>query len=129
MRLSICWLPGQPASSWHESHTKIDFFFKKNVVGHMTFAGRLTKLARLIVCTSFILEPPYLAIRTSLYISLIIWKFFSIQIKIFCVTDHMCTQYNVVTLLMIVNECCISELYLYWCVVLNVLLIIVVYDL
>ena len=25
----------------------------------------------------------------------------------------MCTQYNVVTLLMIVNECCISKLYFY----------------
>ena len=36
----------------------------------------------------------------------------------------MCTKYNVVTLLMIVNECCISE-----SVILNVLLIIVVYDL
>ena len=38
----------------------------------MTFAGRPTKSARLIVHASFILEPPYLAIRTSLYISLII---------------------------------------------------------
>ena len=38
----------------------------------MIFAGRLTKLAGLIVHASFILEQPYLAIRASLYISLII---------------------------------------------------------
>ena len=104
----MCWLPGQLAGGQHKSGTKINFFFKKNVVSHTTFAGRPTKMARLIVCTSFILEPPYLAIRTSLYISLIIWKFFLIQIKIFCVTDCMCTQYNVVTLLMIIDKCCIN---------------------
>ena len=51
---------------------KITFFFEKNVVNHTIFAGRPTNSVGLIVCTSFILEPPYLAIRTSLYISLII---------------------------------------------------------
>ena len=30
------------ASSRHKSHTKIVFFFEKNVVGCKTFAGRLT---------------------------------------------------------------------------------------
>ena len=63
--------PGWPASGRHKSHTKIDFFFKKNAVSHTTFAGRLTKSAGLIVHASFILEPPCLAIKTSLYLSLI----------------------------------------------------------
>ena len=51
---------------------KINFFFKKNAVSHMTFAGRLAKSARHTVHALFILDLPYLAIRTSLYISIII---------------------------------------------------------
>ena len=40
-------LPGWPASGWqYKSHTKITFFFKKNVVGHMTFTGRPTMSAQ-----------------------------------------------------------------------------------
>ena len=54
-------------------------------------------------------------------------KNFLIQIKIFCVTDHMHTQYNVVILLMIVDECCINLVNVV--TVLNILLITVVYDL
>ena len=52
----MSWLPGQPASGWHKSHTKIAFFFKKNAVGYMTFVGRPTMSALQIVCTSFMLE-------------------------------------------------------------------------
>ena len=51
---------------------KIDFFFKKNVVGSMTFAGRLTKSAGHTVHALFILDPPYFAHITSLCLSLII---------------------------------------------------------
>ena len=49
-------LPSWPASGWPKSHTKIVFFFEKNAVGHMTFAGRPTMLARQVVCASFMLE-------------------------------------------------------------------------
>ena len=40
---------------------KIDSESKKKAVDRMTFAGRPTKLAGLIVCASFILDLPYLA--------------------------------------------------------------------
>ena len=59
-------------SGQHKSHTKITFFFKKNAVGHMTFAGRLTKSAGQTVHASFILEPSYFAHIISLYPLLII---------------------------------------------------------
>ena len=38
-----------PTGSQHKSHTKIDSEFEKNAIGHMTFAGRPTMLAGLIV--------------------------------------------------------------------------------
>ena len=44
-----------------KSCTKNAFFFEKNVVDRTIFAGQLTKLAGLIVCTPFILDLPYLA--------------------------------------------------------------------
>ena len=56
----------------HKSRTKIAFFFKKNVVGHMIFAGRPTKMAGHTMRASFILDLPYLAHITSLCLSLII---------------------------------------------------------
>ena len=52
----MSWLPSQPANGQHKSHMKIDFFSKKNAVGHMTFARQLTILARQIVCALFMLE-------------------------------------------------------------------------
>ena len=51
----------QLAGGQHKSHTKIAFFFKKNVVNHLTFAGQPTGSARPIVHASFILDLPYLA--------------------------------------------------------------------
>ena len=56
----------RPASGRHKSHTKIAFFFQKNVVDHTTFAGCPTELARPIVHASFILDLPHLAHISSL---------------------------------------------------------------
>ena len=44
----------QPAR--HKSRTKIVFFFKKNMVSHMTFVGRPTILAGHIVCALLMLK-------------------------------------------------------------------------
>ena len=51
----------RPASGRHESRTKIVFFFENNAVDRTTFAGRPTELVGLTVCASFILDLPYLA--------------------------------------------------------------------
>ena len=48
-------------ASRHESHTKIVFFFENNAVDCTTFAGWPTESVGLIVCASFILDLPYLA--------------------------------------------------------------------
>ena len=65
-------LAGQPAGRC-KSHTKIAFLFQKECGRPYRFLQeRPTELAGLIVHASFILGPPYLAIGTSLYISLII---------------------------------------------------------
>ena len=61
------------ASQWPtQKPYKNCFFFEKNAVGHMTFVGRPTKLARCTVHALFILDLPYLAHRTSLCLSIII---------------------------------------------------------
>ena len=59
----------QPASGRCKSHTKITFFFKKNLVNRPTFAGQPTKSAGPIGCASFILELPYLAHISSLWLA------------------------------------------------------------
>ena len=48
--------PGWPADGQHKSHTKRHLEFKRNVVGHTTFAGWLTMSYGDIVYASFMLE-------------------------------------------------------------------------
>ena len=48
--------PGQLANGQHKCHMKRGLEFKKNVVGHMTFAGQLTMSVGDIVGSIFIIE-------------------------------------------------------------------------
>ena len=50
--LTMSWMAG----GQHKSHTKITFFFEKNVVDCTTFAGQPTELAGPIVRALFILD-------------------------------------------------------------------------
>ena len=61
MQLFMCQLLSQLANGQHKSHTKIDSESKKKAVDHTTFVEQLTKSVGLIVCTSFMLDLPYMA--------------------------------------------------------------------